>query len=26
MPYLIAMKIFRWNAEKNEVLSRERGI
>ena len=26
MPYLMTMKIFKWNAEKNKVLARERGI
>ena len=26
MPYHIIMKIFKWNAEKNDVLARERGI
>jgi len=26
MSYGITMKIFRWNAEKNEMLARERGI
>ena len=26
MPYNIIMKIFKWNAEKNEVLARDRGI
>ena len=26
MSYIIIMDIFRWNAEKNEVLARERGI
>ncbi|HQO09090.1 MAG TPA: hypothetical protein PLK90_03010 [Clostridiales bacterium] len=26
MPYIAFMKIFKWNAEKNETLSKERGI
>jgi len=26
MSYIIIMNIFRWNAEKNEVLAQERGI
>ena len=26
MPYIITMKIFKWNTEKNQVLARERGI
>ena len=26
MSYIITMKIFKWNAEKNETLARERGI
>jgi predicted DNA binding CopG/RHH family protein len=26
MPYFCSMKIFRWNAEKNELLARERGV
>ena len=26
MSYIIIMNIFRWNAEKNEVLAKERGI
>lgn len=26
MSYIISMKIFKWNAEKNRVLSNERGI
>lgn len=26
MSYMINMKIFRWSAEKNEILARERGI
>ena len=26
MSYFITMKIFKWNAEKNELLARERGI
>ena len=25
-PYLLSMRIFEWNAEKNEVLAKERGI
>lgn len=26
MPYIIGVKTFRWNAEKNEVLALKRGI
>ncbi len=26
MPYHTIMKIFKWNAEKNDILARERGI
>ncbi len=26
MPYILIMKIFKWNAEKNEWLAKERGI
>ncbi|MDH5720715.1 MAG: DUF4258 domain-containing protein [Spirochaetia bacterium] len=26
MPYIINVEIFRWSAEKNELLSKERGI
>ena len=26
MPYTTSMEIFSWNAEKNEILARERGI
>ena len=26
MPYIIIMRIFKWNAEKNEILAKERGI
>ena len=26
MPYIKFMRIFKWNAEKNEILAKERGI
>lgn len=26
MPYPAVMKVFKWNAEKNEILARQRGI